>query len=224
MRTKRFVADYRYTQAHVAVEAVDEVFLVDITRPGPSAASRASMRAYADRCFAPVTMGGWVRSVEDARTLFALGADKVVIGGGIMENPGLVGDLAEKYGSQAVVAACDVRDGRVEGKNGVKTGFSPVSWAKTAKKRGAGEIFFQSIDRDGSLMGYDLEILEEIAGNCQIPVVVGGGCGGFSHMIDGFRAGASGCVTSVIHHFTETSLAGFKREISAAGIPVRSAA
>lgn len=217
MRTKRFVADYRYTQAYLAVDAVDEVFLVDITRSGPSEASRAAMAGYAERCFAPVTMGGWVGSVAGVREMFALGADKVVIGRAAGENPVLLTDIAEKYGSQAAVAACDVENGLVMGR-------APAEWACEAEKAGAGEVFFQSIDRDGSLSGYDLRTLGEIVEKVQIPVVVGGGCGGWRHMVDAFRTGATGCATSVIHHFTESALSGFKREIAKAGIPVREAA
>lgn len=221
MRTKRFVADYRYTQAHLAVDAVDEVILVDITRAGPSAASRAAMAGYAERCFAPVTMGGWVRSVDDIRRLFDIGADKIAVGRAAHENPALLTEISEKYGSQAAVAAVDVDNGRVRG---LLNEVAPRRWASECEKYGAGEIFFQSVDRDGSLSGYDLAVLREIVSAVTIPVIVGGGCGGFSHMIDGFRAGASGCVTSNIFHFTETSLCGFKTAIAAAGIPLRGAA
>lgn len=221
MRTKRFRADYRYTQAHLAIEAVDEVFLVDITRSGPSAASRRAMAAYAERCFAPVTMGGWVSSVADARDLFALGADKVVVGRAGVQNPAVLREIAWKYGTQAVVAACDVESGLV--RRG-KMGHAPAQWAAEAEKSGAGEVFFQSIDRDGSLLGYDLAVLREIVAAVNCPVVVGGGCGGFQHMIEGFRAGSTGCVTSNIFHMTEPSLVGFKTAIARAGIPVREAA
>jgi imidazole glycerol-phosphate synthase subunit HisF len=222
MRTKRFRADYRYTQSYLAVDAVDEVFLIDITRGGPSEASRLAMASYAERCFAPVTMGGWVRSVGDARELFAIGADKVVISAGIMENPGLIGDLARKYGSQAVVAGLDCRQGMVEtGKTGEKHDFTALEWAEKVETLGAGEIYLQDIERDGSLQGYNTEILREIAAAVSCPVVIGAGCGGWRHMADGFRSGAAGCVTSVIHHFTESSLGGFKAELSRHGLPVR---
>jgi cyclase len=225
MRTKRFVADYRYTQAYLSVDAVDEAFLIDITRSGPSEASRVAMASYAERCFAPVTMGGWVRSVEDAKELFAIGADKVVISGGIMENPGLIGDLARRYGSQAVVAGIDHRLGMVEvGKTGEKHGFTVLEWAKKVETLGTGEIYLQDVDRDGSLLGYNTDILREIASAVSCPVVIGAGCGGWRHMAEAFRAGADGCATSVIHHFTESSLGGFKRELARAGVPVREAA
>lgn len=210
IRTKRFVPDYPYTQSYLAVDAVDEVILVDIT-PGGSSRSRAAMKAYADGCFAPVTMGGGVGSWEDARNYISLGADKVVVGSHALENPSIIGELASKLGSQSVVVAVDFPKYTTE----------PLARAFLSQEEGAGEIYLQDTDRDGSLLGYNLPVLHEIARSVSIPVVIGGGCGGWRSMKEAFDAGADGCVTSVIHHFTETSLKGFKRALLDEGAEVR---
>lgn len=220
-RTKRFVPDYPYTQSYLAVDAVDEVVLVDITRSGPSEASRLAMEAYAAKCFAPVCMGGHIGSWDDAHDYLDLGADKVLIGSQALENPSIIGELASKMGSQSVVVAVDFRGLYCEDKAGQLSVYEPVQWAKIAEDSGAGELFVQDISRDGSLLGYNLPVLSEIAGSVNIPVIIGGGCGGWRHMKDAFEAGADGCVTSVIHHFTETSLSGFKKALVDAGQEVR---
>src|SRR3990170_6912636 len=98
-RTKKFAPDYRYTHEFVATEAVDEVFIVDVTKAGPSGKFHAAAKAYADKCFVPITMGGWVRSLDDCRRLFDIGADKIVMGRG-MAGAGLVEGMARKFGSQ----------------------------------------------------------------------------------------------------------------------------
>lgn len=231
-RTKKFVPDYGYTINFVGNAAVDEVFLIDITRDGPSQASRETMKAFADACFTPITMGGWVRSLADVHHFMNLGADKVVVGAAALENPALIGEIARKYGSQAVTVACDAlavpKPGEggsqgvvLVGKTLEKTSWSPARWASKAQSAGAGEIFVQSIDRDGSLGGYDLELLAEVVQNVNIPVVIGGGCGTWRHMLQAFSLGADGAATSNIFHLTETALTGFKAALGQAGVPVR---
>ena len=225
MRTKGFRADYRYTQAFLAAEAIDEAVLIDIGRGGPSGASREAMEAFGRRCFAPVAMGGWIDGLETARLFFGMGADKLVLGRSAVRNPGLIEALALKYGSNAVTVACDVADGRaICAADGAETGFSPLEWCLEAERRGAGEIFLQSRERDGSLGGFPVAELREIAAAVTIPVVVGTGCGGWGHMREAFEAGAQGCVTTNIHHFTETAMRGFKQRLVEAGQPVRGVA
>ena len=210
-RTKKFVPDYRYTQNYLSVDSVDEVFLVDITKTGPSAASLKAMERYSDNCFAPVTMGGWVRSVDDVKKLFDIGADKVVIGRAGRENPGLLMKIAQKWGNQAVVLGLDVHGDDNQA----------VFMAEKAHLAGAGEILLTDVERDGSLLGYNLDLLRRVACTSTVPVVISGGCGGWRHMKEAFDNGADGCTTSVIHHFAETSLSAFKKALSSEGVPVR---
>ena len=221
-RTKHFRSDYRYTQQFLAVEAIDEAVLVDISRGGPSRASERAIGDFAGRTFAPVTIGGHVASVRQVGELLRLGADKVVIGRAALENPSLITEISLKYGSQACVVACDVLDGEVvHGATGRKTGKTPVEWAMEAERCGAGELYLQSVGRDGSLNGFDLPTLLECAAAIAIPVIIGTGCGSWRHIEEAFAAGANGAVTTCVHHWTETALMGFKDKLAAAGLPIR---
>lgn len=211
-RTKKFQPDYRYTTAFLGVDAVDEVFLIDITRSGPSKASHEAMKAYADRCFSPVTMGGHIKSLDDVKRFFDMGADKVVLRTGFYESPWLAGDIAKKFGAQAVVIGLDDEGGEVY--TGGEDYVDIIEAARWVENEGAGEIFLQSVDRDGSLSGYDLETLRSVVSSVKIPVVVGTSCGNYSHMKAAFDAGASGCATANIHHFTENAIRGFKRQLA----------
>lgn len=210
-RTKKFQPDYRYTTAFVGVDAVDEVFLIDITRSGPSQASWDAMKGYADRCYAPVTMGGHIKTLDDVKRFFDLGADKVVCERAwrSVNTPKLISDVAVKWGAQAFVAG--VTDYGLNGD--VLDEVRPHHWAKHAEEHGAGEIFLQSKALDGSLSGYDIQTVKEVAGNVKIPVVVGTSCGNVGHMRAAFEAGASGCATANIHHFTENAIRGFKAQL-----------
>lgn len=223
-RTKNFKADYRYTQQFLAVDAIDEAICIDITRAGGSEASRDAMRAFADRCYAPVSLGGNVETAADVRRLFQIGADKVVVGKAALKRPEFITELAVKYGSQAVVVACDVERGKVRGLPDGHAEVSPEDWCREAEARGAGEIYLQSVERDGSLSGYDLPVLRRCVEAVGVPVTVGCGCGSWSHMQAAFEAGASGAVTTNVFHWTETTLRGFKDRLAAAGLPIRRAA
>jgi cyclase len=177
---------------------------------------------FAERAFAPVAIGGNIETLAEVGECFKRGGDKVVIGAAALENPGFITEIAMKYGSQAVVVACDVLEGEaVSGKTGQKAGFSPVRWAQEAECRGAGEIYLQSVALDGSLAGFPLSELREVAQAVGIPVVVGTGCGGWRDMRLAFEAGASGAVTSVVHHWSETAMMGFKRHLVEGGAQVR---
>lgn len=203
-RTKVFRPDYRYTSNFVGTLEVDEVCIVDVGTDRE--AFLEASRRYTDKCFSPVTIGGHVRSMDDARTLFReAGADKILVQSRHMN---LIADMAQKWGSQAVVSGVDY-----------SKDDDPVATCKQAEEAGAGEILLTSIDRDGSLQGYDLETLKKL--NLKIPVVVSGGCGGWFHMKQAFECGASGAATSVIHHFTDTSLSGFKKSLVNSGVEVR---
>ena len=212
-RTKQFRPDYPYTTSFLATEAIDEAILVDVTRAGPSEASWRAMAAFADRCFAPVTMGGWIATEDDVARFFDLGADKVVIGRAARN--GIVEKVARRWGCQAAVVACDVgRDDRGD----------PSGFCREAEARGAGEIYLQSVEKDGSLGGYDLPLLWEVSNRVSVPISIGCGCGGWKHMQEAFEAGATGAVTTCVHHWTEGALRGFKERLHGAGVPVRVAA
>ena len=224
-RTKQFVPDYQYTMEFVTVDSIDELFIIDITRPGEG--KRENFTRYVKRivenCFVPITVGGHFRTIEDIKwALGEFGADCVLMGNVLYDNPFLISEIAEKFGSQLLTVACDYRKGEVYTKQGGLRRFvSAKTWAKAAEYWGAGQIFLQSIDRDGSLEGYDLETLKEVTEAVNIPVVIGGGCAGWWSMQEAFEAGADGCSTSNIYHFPENTMSAWKQSLQEAGVPVR---
>jgi cyclase len=230
-RTKQFRPDYRYTQSFLGSENADEVTIIDITRYEtiPPLAERKSFveaaMGYAQFCFTPLTVGGGIRTMDDVAFAFAeIGADKVLINTALWEDlkNELLPALSKKFGAQAIVAGIDVRGDNISVRQGRSEFYvEAAAVARDYRDRGAGEIFLTSVDRDGSLRGYDLELLRKVASAVDVPVVVAGGCGGPHHMAEAFEAGADGAATQNIFHLTETSLRNFKEQLVKRGQPVR---
>jgi imidazole glycerol-phosphate synthase subunit HisF len=182
----------------------------------------------ADQCFMPLTVGGGVRSVADARALLLAGADKVAVNSAAVARPALIGELAMRFGDQCVVVAVDakqVRPGRWEifthgGRNA--TGIDAVAYAIEAAKLGAGEILLTSMDRDGTKSGYDLALTRTIADAVPVPVVASGGVGNVADLVSGVREGhASAVLAASIFHFGEVTISEARAALAAAGLPVR---
>lgn len=207
---------------------VDELMLLDIAATsegrGPDFALVDDL---ADECFMPLAVGGGVRSLDDVRNLLHAGADKVVIGTRAITDPGLVRAAADRFGSQCVVASLDVRryingSCTVLVRSGAcEIGQDPVAAALAIEAAGAGEILLQSVDRDGTLTGYDLELIRSIATAVRIPVIASGGAGTYDHMIEAVRAGASAIAAAAMFHFTQHTPLGAKRHLAANGYPAR---
>lgn len=200
------------------MRGVDELVFVDITatREGREP-DFATIDELADECFMPMTVGGGVRSVEDVRGLLSVGADKVAINSAAIENPDLIRKVADRFGAQCVVVSIDTRlepDGRrqVYSHAGTQpTGLDPVVWAERAQEMGAGEILLTSIDRDGTMTGYDLELVASVARRVSIPVIASGGAGQYQHMAEALDAGASALAAASIFHFTQLTPLEAKR-------------
>ncbi|HZS09407.1 MAG TPA: imidazole glycerol phosphate synthase cyclase subunit [Blastocatellia bacterium] len=187
----------------------------------------AILDAVSKTCFMPLTWGGRIRSVEAMRERFSRGADKITLNTAAIQTPELITAGAKSFGSQAMVISIDVlrhEDGRTEvftegGKT--PTGKTPVEWAKEVEDRGAGEILLQSIDRDGTGRGYDLDLIHAVASATSVPVIACSGVGRFEHYADGIRAGASAVAAANIWHFKELTDRAGKRAMSKSGIEVR---
>lgn len=182
----------------------------------------------AEVCFMPLTVGGGVRTVEDARALLLAGADKVAINSAAVARPELVAEIAAKFGSQCVVASVDARrvaDGKWEifTHGGRKpTGIDAVEYAKKVAELGAGELLVTSMDGDGTQAGYDLELTRTIADSVNIPVVASGGVGNLDHLVEGVREGhASAVLAASIFHFGTHSIGEAHEALRAAGLPAR---
>jgi cyclase len=207
----------------------DELCFLDISASHEGRGTLLDMvRRTAEVCFMPLTVGGGVRSAEDARALLLAGADKVAVNSAAVARPELVAELADRFGSQCVVASVDARrtgEGRWEifthgGRR--ETGIDAVAHAVKLAKLGAGELLVTSMDRDGTRDGYDLALTRTIADAVTVPVVASGGVGGLDHLVEGIVDGhASAVLAASIFHFGEASIADAHRVLAAAGIPVR---
>ena len=207
---------------------VDELVLVDITASAERRSpDHESVSEFADECFVPLTVGGGISSHDQIVSLLHAGADKVALNSILYEQPDLVDRAASQFGSQCVVASVDVRRAEAgeltcmshSGKRAV--GHEPVAWVRELADRGAGEILLTSIDRDGTMRGYDLELIAQVAGAVGIPVIASGGAGSYDDLIAAVGAGATAVAAASIFHFTEQTPAGAKDAMRAAGIPVR---
>ncbi len=207
----------------------DELCFLDITASHEARGTILDVvRRTAEVCFMPLTVGGGVRSVEDARALLLAGADKVAVNSAAVARPELVADIAEKMGSQCVVASVDARQvapGRWEvfTHGGRKpTGIDAVEHALNLARLGAGELLVTSMDRDGTRDGYDLALIRTIADQVRVPVVASGGVGGLADLVAGIVEGhASAVLAASIFHFGQASIADAHAALAGAGIPVR---
>lgn len=206
----------------------DELCFLDITASHEARGTILDVvRRTAEVCFMPLTVGGGVRSAEDARALLLAGADKVAVNSAAVERPGVVGDIADRFGSQCVVASVDARrvgQGWEVFTHGGRraTGIDAVAHALRLAELGAGELLVTSMDRDGTRDGYDLALIRTIADQVTVPVVASGGVGGLRDLVAGITQGhASAVLAASIFHFGEASIADAHAALAAAGIPVR---
>jgi imidazole glycerol-phosphate synthase subunit HisF len=210
------------------VEGIDEVVVLDITATLERRQALArTIHAVASEIFLPLTVGGGIRSEDDAVAAIEAGADKVSLNTAALKSPQLLTTLARRYGSQAVIVAIDAK--RHDDRFGVyvRSGTSDASrdaveWAREAESRGAGEILLTSMDRDGTRAGFDCELTAAVADAVNIPVIASGGAGTFQHFAEIFSAGhADAALAASIFHYAESSVADLKRYLRAQGIPVR---
>ena len=209
-------------------EGADEIVFYDITA---SSGGRDTMidvvRRTAEEVFIPLTVGGGVRTLEDARRLLRVGADKVSINTSAVARPELIGEMSKEFGAQCVVVGIDVR--RAPGGFEVYThggrepaGLDAVSWAAECQRLGAGEVVLNSMDRDGTRDGFDLELTRQVVDACTLPVVASGGVGSLDHLVDGARLGGADAVLAAsVFHYGEYTIGQAKAYLAAAGIVVR---
>jgi cyclase len=214
-------------QAYDAAGA-DELCFLDISATHEGRGTLIDVvRRTAEVCFMPLTVGGGVRSVEDARALLLAGADKVAVNSAAVARPEVVSDIAEKFGRQCVVASVDARrsDGRWEifthgGRR--PTGIDAVEHAVRLAELGAGELLVTSMDGDGTQNGYDLELTRAIADSVSVPVIASGGAGTLQHLVEGVTKGhASAVLAASIFHFGTYTIAEAHAALRAAGLPAR---
>ncbi len=208
----------------------DEVVFLDITATSDARETVVDMvRKVAEKVFIPFTVGGGIRTVEDFKVLLREGADKISINSSAINNPRLISDAADKFGSQCVVVAIDARK-RADGsgwniyKNGgrIDVGMDAVEWAMQADRLGAGEILLTSMDCDGTKAGYDIELTRQIAENVSIPVIASGGAGTKEHFYEALTDGkADAALAASLFHYKELEIMDLKNYLADKGVPVR---
>jgi len=229
-------------RAH-AEHGADEIVLLDISATAQARATLLdTVRRTASQIFVPFTVGGGIRTLEEASAVFDAGCDKLSINSAAVKNPSLITCIGERFGSQAVVVAIDARkddarkdDARNEIDGGLSSGYrvfvaggripterDAVEWAKEAESRGAGEILLTSMDRDGTGIGFECELTAMIASAVSIPVIASGGAGDIQHFVEVFREGkADAALAASIFHFGVHDIRELKKQVSDAGIPMR---
>ncbi|MCT1596413.1 imidazole glycerol phosphate synthase subunit HisF [Corynebacterium sanguinis] len=215
-------------------EGADELTFLDVTA---STAGRGTMldvvRRTAEQVFIPLTVGGGVRSVDDVRELLRAGADKVSVNTAAIANPGLIRELAERFGAQCVVLSVDARcvpEGGTPQPSGFEVtthggtrsaGIDAIEWARRGEELGAGEILLNSMDGDGTKAGFDIGLIEKVRAAVTVPVIASGGAGEAAHFPPAVSAGADAVLAASIFHFGEVSISSVKDSLRAAGREVR---
>ena len=206
----------------------DEICFLDITASNENRDTIYDViKKTSQKCFVPLTVGGGVRCIEDINKLLNCGADKVSINTAALQNPDVVTESSKKFGSQCIVVAIDAKknDDKWElfthgGRN--NTGIDAIEFAKKMEKNGAGELLVTSMDRDGTQVGYDIELMSKISSQVNIPVIASGGVGNLDHLAEGITQGKANAVLAAsIFHYGKYSIKEAKQYLDSKGIPVR---
>jgi cyclase len=220
--------------ARYDAEGADELVFLDITATSDDRDTMVDVvRRTAEQVFIPFTIGGGIRTVDDARTMLRAGADKVSVNSAAVARPELISEIASVFGNQCVVCAIDARrraadGGATEGwevyvaGGRTPTGIDAIEWAQRAESLGAGEILLTSMDRDGTRDGFDLELTAAVSDAVGVPVIASGGVGTLAHLVDGVvRGRADAVLAASIFHFGDHTIDEAKAHMIAAGVPVR---
>jgi cyclase len=218
-------------------EGADEVVFLDITASHEGRDTIADLvKRTAEQVFIPLTVGGGIRTVEDIRNILNAGADKVSLNSAAVKNPEIIRKASRRFGSQCIVVAIDAKRQSQECKAGaekcllwnvfvhggrIDTGLDAVEWAKKAVSFGAGEILLTSMDKDGTKDGYDTELLKEVSGAVNVPVIASGGAGALEHFSGACYAGASAVLAASLFHYRQLSIKEVKEYLKSKKIPVR---
>ena len=219
--------------ARYDAEGADELVFLDITASSDRRDTTVAMaRAVADEVFIPFTIGGGIRTLDDARRLLRAGADKVSVNTAAVRRPELVSEISREFGAQCCVVAIDARSSS-ETPSGyevfthggrTRTGIDCLEWVAEAERLGAGEILLTSMDRDGTREGFELNLTSKVAAAVGVPVIASGGVGNLDHLVEGVIEGkAEAVLAASIFHYGEHTIAEAKARMAQAGIPVRPA-
>tara|TARA_A100001015_G_scaffold111350_1_gene123594 strand:- start:3012 stop:3773 length:762 start_codon:yes stop_codon:yes gene_type:complete len=206
----------------------DEITFLDITATHQKRKAMVDIiERTANECLVPLTVGGGIKSIEDMNMFLSVGADKVSVNSSAINNPSLISKGADKFGNQCIVVAIDAKrtkkswDVFINGGR-INTGLDAIQWAKKVESLGAGEILLTSMDRDGTKIGFDLDLTRNISDRVGIPVIASGGVGEIDHFVDGVKVGgASALLAASVFHFGKFTITEVKKHLISQGIDVR---
>jgi cyclase len=230
IQSKRFAHTNSVGNAYTSVDffntwAIDEIVLVDVTRERSDESRQKfhqDLKELSKRCFVPLTVGGWLDSVDEIRQLLSEGADKVAVNTGAFRDHTFLSEASARFGAQCIVLSIDTKKDEVMIDRGREmTGVSPMAWAKEAEELGAGEILLRSIDHDGTKQGYDIDLIKSVSDAVSIPVIACGGAGEWQHFAAGIEAGASAVAAGNLFQHAEQSTKKVKNALFEQGINVR---
>ena len=227
-RTKKFNPDYRYTKNFIDLWSIDEIILIDISKKKFSNEFINLIKFFSNNCFVPISVGGSIEKLSHADLYFKNGADKIILGTSSIQNNGIISQIAKKYGSQSIIQSIDVKKNKISKykltlKSGtVLTEIDPAEAIKTSLSSGAGEILINNVDLDGSLLGYDLNLVKEITRGFKCQFLVLGGAGNWDHISSLLKeTDISAACTQNIFHFTEHSILSLKEHLKNLEINIR---
>ncbi len=226
-RTKNFIPDYRYTKNFIDMYSIDEIILIDITKKKLKKSFINLVKGFVENCNVPIAVGGGIMSQEKASLLLGMGVEKVILNSSSKNDPSLIDKIAIKHGSQSIIHSIDI----LKINNSYKVRFDNnkdscnyelSEWIKILNKKPIGEILINSIDNDGSLMGYDINLIKKIEKKIKFPVLVLGGCGNWNHILELFNnTNISAACTQNIYHFSNESIMSLKRFLKSNGHEIR---
>ena len=228
-RTKNFKPDHRYTKNFIDLWSIDELILINISKKKFSKNFLKLFNFFSTNCFVPLSVGGGIKQPGDADVFFKSGADKIILGSNAIKEPKLISEISHKYGNQSIIQSLDckkvVKENvfTVMGSSGKKDLLlDPVKFGLKALSYGVGEILINHIDNDGSLLGYDLDLINSVSGKLDCPILALGGAGNWQHILDLFlKTNISAACTQNIFHFTEESILSAKKFLKNNNIKIR---
>ncbi len=229
-RTKNFKPDYRYTKNFIDLWSIDELIIIDISKKKFSIKFLDLIKFFSLNCFVPLSVGGGIKKLSDADIFFKNGADKIVLGTNSLNDTNLIEEISKKYGNQSIIQSLDCKKTSStkmkytvmsnSGKDDLN--LDPVISGKKALIRGAGELLINSIDNDGGLLGYDLDLINLFSKKLNCPIIASGGAGNWQHFLDLFlKTNISAACTQNIFHFTEESIISVKKFLKTNTIQIR---
>jgi imidazole glycerol-phosphate synthase subunit HisF len=229
-RTKKFKPDYRYTKNFIDLWSIDELILIDISEKKFSKNFLDLIAFFSKNCFVPISVGGGIATIENADIFFKNGADKIVLGSNSINKKDLIEQISKKYGNQSIIQSVDckkiLKDNTyvVMGSSGTENLLqNPIEFSIKALAKGVGEIMINNIDNDGSLMGYDIDLIKLVSKKINCPILALGGAGNWQHILDLLsKTDISAACTQNIFHFTEESILSAKKFLKDNNIKVRS--